>query len=529
VAISKKQLSTAESEQQKIKDEIADAAAAPAPEPVAHTVSPAASQSSVSTNPFHRFSPTTTFSPQPKSSFDDVFPEVNQQHQPNHPAQDMKLAVTPPLSEAQSISSSVQVNPPASLADDHSPVRTVSPQHDDIPISTTELSEPTPLNDAEEVPTAVQKLEVSAERHLTNEEIASADENSAGPAPPVSFGLHSPPALPSSLEPVASKAALPGAFPGSEDVAPFKSPVEGDQGPDPFALAGSTKQVKPASKEQFDAAFASFGIHPPPQTKAFDVEFPPIEEIQAPDDSSEEEEEPPKETEEEPRVASDSVGSDTMWQDAIEHTPSGTLPVPVTDHPVPQTVEPPPAESITPVPDPLPVILGPARDSQAPPPFAPPIPSKDDFDDFEGLTEAQDADSAPTGNGVDHFEHNESQHFDDFDSSFDFPPSQPLTNAAAAAELPHPRTPVADWDSIFAGFETPQGAPKTAELSRLPFDHQYQPPPGPPPPPVKEESVDEPNVQQLLGMGFTRDQAVQALEKNDYDLSKATNFLLDQS
>lgn len=30
-------------------------------------------------------------------------------------------------------------------------------------------------------------------------------------------------------------------------------------------------------------------------------------------------------------------------------------------------------------------------------------------------------------------------------------------------------------------------------------------------------------------MGFTRAQAIDALEKNDHDLVKATNFLLDQA
>jgi uncharacterized UBP type Zn finger protein len=36
-------------------------------------------------------------------------------------------------------------------------------------------------------------------------------------------------------------------------------------------------------------------------------------------------------------------------------------------------------------------------------------------------------------------------------------------------------------------------------------------------------------IQELINMGFTREQAQNALEKNDNDISKATNFLLDFS
>jgi hypothetical protein len=34
-------------------------------------------------------------------------------------------------------------------------------------------------------------------------------------------------------------------------------------------------------------------------------------------------------------------------------------------------------------------------------------------------------------------------------------------------------------------------------------------------------------IQELIDMGFSREQAQNALEKNDNDISKATNFLLD--
>jgi hypothetical protein len=55
-------------------------------------------------------------------------------------------------------------------------------------------------------------------------------------------------------------------------------------------------------------------------------------------------------------------------------------------------------------------------------------------------------------------------------------------------------------------------------------------PPAPPPvPPLPTNTVYEHLIEELNNMGFTRIQAMAALEKNDYDLLKATNFLLDQA
>lgn len=52
------------------------------------------------------------------------------------------------------------------------------------------------------------------------------------------------------------------------------------------------------------------------------------------------------------------------------------------------------------------------------------------------------------------------------------------------------------------------------------------PPPLPPLPPV---TPNENLITELGNMGFSRAQAIDALEKNDHDLIKATNFLLDQA
>ncbi|KAI8387448.1 hypothetical protein BD560DRAFT_486300 [Blakeslea trispora] len=56
------------------------------------------------------------------------------------------------------------------------------------------------------------------------------------------------------------------------------------------------------------------------------------------------------------------------------------------------------------------------------------------------------------------------------------------------------------------------------------------PPPPLPPPPSSQPTIPHENLIAELGnMGFTRAQSIDALERNDYDLMKATNFLLDQA
>lgn len=51
------------------------------------------------------------------------------------------------------------------------------------------------------------------------------------------------------------------------------------------------------------------------------------------------------------------------------------------------------------------------------------------------------------------------------------------------------------------------------------------PPPLPPLPATPNENL----ITELGNMGFSRAQAIDALEKNEHDLIKATNFLLDQA
>ncbi|KAI9243446.1 hypothetical protein BDA99DRAFT_530459 [Phascolomyces articulosus] len=48
-----------------------------------------------------------------------------------------------------------------------------------------------------------------------------------------------------------------------------------------------------------------------------------------------------------------------------------------------------------------------------------------------------------------------------------------------------------------------------------------------PPPPIPPHPHHDDLIKELVNMGFSKPQAAEALEKNDHDLTKATNFLLD--
>lgn len=172
-----------------------------------------------------------------------------------------------------------------------------------------------------------------------------------------------------------------------------------------------------------------------------------------------------------------------------------------------------------------PTAAAPATQSSAPAPSSSKTPFDDDLDDdFEGLEDAKE------GSADDDFA-NISK--DDFNSVFDSPqPSQmksestydfgtlstgslPNANAQAAAEsnaTPGPLPPVkadaGDWDAMFSELEPAgNGSPKEEER-----------------PGAKRADTgdDDPMLKQLVGMGYTRDQSVSALEKYDYNLERVS-------
>ncbi|RUS28678.1 hypothetical protein BC938DRAFT_481578 [Jimgerdemannia flammicorona] len=106
---------------------------------------------------------------------------------------------------------------------------------------------------------------------------------------------------------------------------------------------------------------------------------------------------------------------------------------------------------------------------------------------------------------------------------------RPLSPSRSTSPIPPARPPKA--------YYSPNSSPALTSAALPIFTKPGEPvqyrtpgtaPPLPPLPSSKDvQPGDTEQLADLMNMGFTRQQAVDALEKNDYDLAKATNFLLD--
>ncbi|KAI4198366.1 MAG: hypothetical protein LQ350_005303 [Teloschistes chrysophthalmus] len=196
----------------------------------------------------------------------------------------------------------------------------------------------------------------------------------------------------------------------------------------------------------------------------------------------------------------------------------------------------------------------------------PPVPPKNAFDDFDNefgdLAEAKEADDK----GDEDFTASHRSGLDEFDPNFDSPASirtfQPqqstynnfsdFESSISSAQLsanqqqqrvaqqqPAPASSSHDWDAIFAGLDTPS--------SQQQQNNGVQPQPSPaqglgvnnnnnnnnnttkPPPLNRGMSTgtehDDPIVKEMTMMGFQRDECVGALERFDYNLDKAVEYL----
>ncbi|MCJ1382681.1 hypothetical protein MMC17_005794 [Xylographa soralifera] len=200
----------------------------------------------------------------------------------------------------------------------------------------------------------------------------------------------------------------------------------------------------------------------------------------------------------------------------------------------------------------------------------PPIPPKNAFDDFDNefgdLSEAQTADDKVE----DDFTNSTRDGFDEFNPTFDSPaPSKGTSSsimhgsnaftdfestisdsgmASSSRQAPSTSTDH-DWDAIFAGLDgnssqlngsnhpQPIIPPKESFPTEEPAPIQYAPPPGPPPtskPQLNRALTtgtehDDPILKRLTGMGYPRDESLQALEKFDYNLDKAADYLTSKA
>ncbi|KAK2594571.1 hypothetical protein QQS21_007701 [Conoideocrella luteorostrata] len=342
--------------------------------------------------------------------------------------------------------------------------------------------------------------------------------------------------------------------------------------PDHF---GSTDQAK--AKADFDNAFAAFSSSKTPAAgesavakdktvDAFSTEFPPISELEHDDDSDSDSERggfdddfapasPPskdgKKKDAEGAEAARSEAASTIaapvlpakepiGEDASQKNALGTeqpsSPATVTNASQPTLT----ADDIFGAAAPVP------KQAQAPAPA--PAPAKtaskgvfDDLDDdFEGLEDAKEGsadddfanisrddfnpmfDSSPPASQA----KSESTAFGN-ESTFDF-----VSHSSAAGSTTATQQKTAeshDWDAIFAGLDepasvTPPGAAAEGSSSKKG---------GRPSPPgralTEQGEHDDPILKSLTGMGYTRADSVAALEKYDYNLEKAANYLASKS
>lgn len=180
----------------------------------------------------------------------------------------------------------------------------------------------------------------------------------------------------------------------------------------------------------------------------------------------------------------------------------------------------------------------------------PPIPAKapihDDFDDeFGDLSEAKEA----SEKGDDDFSSSRHNEFDDFNPTFDSPAASRHT-AQSSSTFPTSdsfadfessvtgvgsssrqqqsvqQTPSHDWDAIFSGLDTPQNnGVQGGPGNEFPSPPREQAGKAAEKPAVKrtmteDSTMDDPILKELTGMGYSRGESLQALERYDYNLDK---------
>lgn len=189
----------------------------------------------------------------------------------------------------------------------------------------------------------------------------------------------------------------------------------------------------------------------------------------------------------------------------------------------------------------------------------PPVPAKapihDDFDDeFGDLSEAKEA----SEKGDDDFSSSRHNDFEDFnpvfdspaasrhtaqssstfptnDSFADFESSITGTGSSSRQQQVVQQTPSHDWDAIFSGLDTPQNNGVQGGL-----DNDFPSPPrgqsgkavekpGLKRTMTEDTTTDDPILKELTGMGYPRGESLQALERFDYNLDKAADFLASKS
>ncbi|KAI0407062.1 hypothetical protein F4802DRAFT_555492 [Xylaria palmicola] len=395
-----------------------------------------------------------------------------------------------------------------------------------------------------------------------------------------------PPTHHESKEATSTNGSAPGAF--SDETPTPSAPItfHSHRDSDPFAGmkdAGNAKM-------DFDSAFASFPSSSGKSDKTkdssnafstFNAEFPPISELERDDESdsaSERNHFDDDFTPTSPRKTADENDNTNI--------PSPNAMKPATASPGAATADNNTAKSHTPQPSnlsglsafPEPPTLSPSLPSptKSGSPFAPasstttntaPVQSKSAFDelddDFEGLEDAKE------GSADDEFANVSRSNLDDFNPVFDSspPPSQPKTESpntsnafgtessydfgnvsttsagtASATPVANPSTTTGpaknpsppsndEWDALFTDLPPAKDSKVDGSTDeRSPARNLSPDRPGFNGRALTDEGKhDDPMVKNLTGMGYSRADAVNALEKYDYNLERAVNHLASQT
>ncbi|KAF8476139.1 hypothetical protein BDZ91DRAFT_690031 [Kalaharituber pfeilii] len=596
----------------------------PPPTTFNQTVQSVTSAPSASEGPFDHSTPPTS---PPASSYHNS-PQTSDVPPPPSAASQITSAYLPiQVSRAESVTSSVQVNPPASTHDgsfsrpDTPTTWMNAPSTFDSPAKGSDIfaksEERRPSTSVRSDPGTEFRVPgfsrsednkspfspVTLAKNLTGPTTSAEDDLRKGHEKKDSFGFTSP---------TPNLSTLPGAFPS-----PIKPTATGESTrsnksrgstmsrpevtfatrSDPFSLNTVEERAPTASKDDMEAAFASFGS---PKTHVqerqntggssmsakIDKEFPPIHFPQ--DDESD----------------SDTGGfEDNFTTSSPVETRSGLVP--------PTTSAPPEGTETASKPGtPLPAIQNSGSDSNpfphsqeftagfgsnilenlgaqsksppvqasmfpAPPPAKPAKAPVDEFDDdaFGDLTDAKEVDGKgdhddfgvlAAHDGFDDFnpvfdspvpkasnlpttknaQSTEDDDFTKFDFNIDTPALAQLqqnTGATTGGSALQPASSQ-DWDAIFAGSNDSKQPPTTAapgvpeNTANAPAAGEgvvggSQSGTGPVSTSLgntdKETCEHEEKLTKLTGMGFSRESSLNALEKFNYNVESATNYLLD--
>ncbi|GKU11976.1 unnamed protein product [Fusarium langsethiae] len=586
VAINKKQLSTTEGERDKLKAEAEDLgksiddlrqANTGSPASVsAQLASPAASVSSAN-NPFFRRTASTDImgafaSPPPTKnasdkSFDDLFG-------PTFPP---SSSATPPPAAAQS----GVFKPQHTGASNASAGSYNTPPVQGSPV----MSRQATLAADPPAPPESRQISSSFLPFPDHTESLSSSRQVSPPASRLDDPLHgSVTPVPADFKSSDSVGSVPGAFPGDEldkseskdtlsapNDAPREAVKDDESKPadsaDPFDGNDETK-----AKADFENAFAAFTTaktqsKPSPEankSSAFDSEFPPISELE-------------RDEEEDSDSSSDNGGFDDNFTPASPPAKPANEASPESTHAAPASASPQPAQEANSPQEPKAAsaeqpsspatitetnaqkssvddIFGAAATGTAPAsqqaaPSNPPQ-TKGGFEDldsdFEGLEDAKE------GSADEDFANISRSGLDDFNPVFDSSPpgSQAKTESTAfgnesfdfvSASSTGPTQPAAgaqqqkapeahDWDAIFSGLDSPSAAAAQPAPAEKPEGAESHPGQQALNRTFSTESEhDDPILKSLTGMGYKRSEALEALEKYDYDLDKAANYLASRS